>query len=116
MEIINSNMEDLDSIFYLFSTAINYQKKKGYNLWPEFSRKMIEEEITEKRHWKIIEDRKIICIFSVVYSDPIIWGEERNKQAAVYLHRITINPEYKGKGMMKVIRKWALDHAAQNNK
>jgi GNAT superfamily N-acetyltransferase len=112
----NSNPADIDTIFQLFDSAIEYQKKNGYDLWPQFERKLIEAEIAEKRHWKILHNGTVACIFSVMYSDPVIWGAEKNADPAVYLHRITINPSYKGKGMMNIIRQWAEDHARQNGK
>ena len=115
MQITNSSIEDLKIIFELFDSAIAYQKRKGYELWPQFSRQLIETEIKEKRHWKIMEGDVIVCIFSVMYNDPIIWGE-KDKDPAIYLHRITTNPSFKGKGMMEVIKHWAVEHAKLNNK
>ncbi|MGZ4038811.1 MAG: hypothetical protein ACXVPQ_13355 [Bacteroidia bacterium] len=92
MEICNSLPEDIPVIFSFYNAAINYQRRKGYNLWPVFEKALIEKEIAEKRHWKIMEDTTIVCLFSVMYSDPVIWGEEKNKEPAVYLHRIAVNP------------------------
>ncbi|HWY09876.1 MAG TPA: GNAT family N-acetyltransferase [Bacteroidia bacterium] len=115
MHITNSSIEDLKIIFELFDSAIAYQKRKGYELWPRFSRQLIEIEIKEKRHWKIMEGDIIVCIFSVMYNDPVIWGE-KDKDPAIYLHRITTNPDFKGKCMMEMIKHWAVGHAKQNNK
>ncbi|MES2616292.1 MAG: GNAT family N-acetyltransferase [Bacteroidota bacterium] len=109
--VINSSEDDMDTIFYLFDEAINYQKKKGYELWPQFSRAMILNEINNKQHWKIMEGNRIVAVLSVLYNDPVIWGVERDAEPAVYLHRIAINPEDKGKGMMKFIKHWAENHA-----
>ncbi len=115
MEIINSTVNDIATTFQLFDHAIAYQKRKGYQQWPKFSRELIETEIKEKRHWKIIDDDKIACVFSVMYNDPVIWGE-MDKDPSVYLHRIAVNPEFKGKKIMTVIKQWALDHAKANRK
>lgn len=115
MQVVNSTRNDIDFIFTLFDKAIDYQKKNGYELWPQFSKQLIETEITEKRHWKILDDDTIVCVFSIVYSDPIIW-EEKNNEPSVYLHRIAVNPLYKGKGIMNRIKKWAIIHAIENNK
>jgi hypothetical protein len=115
MNIVNSTLDDIETIFYLFDSAIEYQKKNGYDLWPQFSRELIESEIKENRHWKVIIGNEIACIFSVVYSDPVIWGE-RNNDPSVYLHRITINSLFKGKGMIGQIKSWAENHARKNNK
>ncbi len=100
----------------MFDHAIEYQKKNGYELWPRFSEELIVNEITEKRQWKIMDGSAVTCIFSVMYNDPIIWGIEKDKDPAVYLHRIAVNPVFKGKGMMRLIKDWAIEHAKQNNK
>jgi hypothetical protein len=115
MNISNSTPNDIETIFSLFDSAIEYQKKNGYNLWPQFSRKLIETEIKEKRHWKIMDGDMVVCIFSVLYNDPVIWIE-KNNDPAVYLHRIAINHSYKGKNIIALIKKWAEDHARKNNK
>ena len=116
MEITNSTHQDLDFIFELFNSAIDYQKKNGYDLWPNFKRDLIEHEIKEKRHWKITEANEIVCVFSVMYNDPIIWGSEKDLDPSVYLHRIAINPEHKGRKIMTVIKEWSLAHGKENNK
>lgn len=116
LRIVNSSLEDIDSIFELFDSAITYQKSNGFELWPQFSRTMIEKEIKEKRHWKIVDGETIACVISIMYNDPIIWGEERDKDPAVYLHRIAINPAYKGRNMMVLIKEWALEHAREKGK
>ncbi len=63
-----------------------------------------------------MDGETISCILSVMYNDPVIWGEEKNKDAAVYLHRIAINPTYKGRKMMGIIKDWAMQHARKNHK
>jgi GNAT superfamily N-acetyltransferase len=115
MIIQNSNQEDIAFIFELFRKAVEYQKDKGYNLWPNFEVSLIEREIKEKRHWKIVDGNTIACIFSVQYNDPIIW-QEKDKDPAVYLHRITINPSFKGKGLIEYVKNWAIAHAKEKEK
>lgn len=63
-----------------------------------------------------MKGKSIVCIFSVMYNDPVIWGPEKDNDPSVYLHRIAINPRFKGMGMMKVIKDWALEHARQQHK
>jgi GNAT superfamily N-acetyltransferase len=108
-------MSDIETIFSTYRAAVDYQRAKGYNQWPEFERSLIEKEIGEKRHYKITEGNDIACVFSVVYSDPIIW-EEKDRDPSVYIHRIATNPSFKGKGLMHLIKKWTAGHARQNNK
>ncbi|HOZ88127.1 MAG TPA: GNAT family N-acetyltransferase [Bacteroidia bacterium] len=116
LQIINSTNDDLGQIFKLFDAAIVYQKKNGYDLWPRFSETMISEEIAGQRHWKILDQTTIVCVFSVMYSDPVIWGAESDKETAVYLHRIAVNPLFKGKKIMTLIKNWAITHAKQQGK
>lgn len=112
LAFVNSTSADIDFTFGLFASAIEYQEKNGFQLWPKFSRQLIEREIEEKRHWKILEEETIVCVFSVMYNDPVIW-KERDTEPSVYLHRIAINPLCKGKGMMKAIKVWAIKHARE---
>jgi hypothetical protein len=114
--VINSNPEDLNMIFRYFDSAIEYQQKNGYDLWPKFSEELILQEISEGRHWKILKSEETVCIFSVIYSDPVIWGPEKNRDPSVYLHRIAINPAFKGNNIMQVIKDWATRHARMNGK
>lgn len=115
LRIGNSLPADLEQVFRLFDAAIAYQEKNGYELWPRFSESLILEEISEKRHWKVLEGDVIVGIFSVMYKDPVIWLE-RDEDPAVYLHRIAVNPDFKGRGLMPVIREWAKQHALQQGK
>ncbi len=57
--IENTLMEDLEFVLDLYRSAVKYQKEKGYNLWPEFERQLIEKEILVKRHYKIMNEGKI---------------------------------------------------------
>lgn len=115
MRIEHSHINDIETIFGIYRAAIDYQRAHGYNLWPVFERSLIEKEIEEKRHYKITGDNRVACVFSVVYNDPIIW-EEKDRDPSVYLHRIATHPSFKGKGLMHLVKKWAADHAHQNNK
>jgi len=115
LQIINSELKDLDFIFQLFDSAIQYQKNNGYELWPEFSQELIANEIKENRHWKIVHNGTIVCVFSIMYNDPVIW-KEKDIDPSVYLHRIAINPLFKGKRIMNVIRNWSIEHAKNKHK
>jgi predicted GNAT family N-acyltransferase len=115
LAIKNSKIEDLEFSFFLYAQAIAYQKTNGHNLWPTFPEELIRAEIREKRHWKVLENNSIACVFSVMYNDPVIWGE-KDEDPAVYLHRIAVNPLCRGKGMMRLIKDWAIGHARQQQK
>nr|WP_302328286.1 MULTISPECIES: GNAT family N-acetyltransferase [unclassified Sphingobacterium] len=53
-----------------------------------------------------------MCIFSVQYTDPVIW-REKDKNDALYLHRVVVNPVYKGQKQFMKVLNWAKEHALQ---
>ncbi|MBY0574851.1 MAG: GNAT family N-acetyltransferase [Undibacterium sp.] len=115
MPILNTSIEDSDEIFRLYKLASEYQKNKGVVRWPEFSKTLIENDIADNRQWKIVVDNTIACIWTITFDDPLIW-EEKNKDPAIYIHRIATNPKFKGNNLVKQIVKWAQGYAIQNNK
>ncbi|HWY97918.1 MAG TPA: GNAT family N-acetyltransferase [Bacteroidia bacterium] len=115
MKIINSTTQDTDTIFELYKLAGEYQRANGYNQWKEFDPELIALEIKEKRHWKIVEDGQMACIFSIFYNDPLLWGKDDN-QFSIYIHRIATNPKFKGKGMTRLIIDWAKAHAKETGR
>jgi hypothetical protein len=115
MEFLHSTTEDFDEIFRLYDLAIEFQKTKFDKSWLPFDRAMIEREIAEKRHWKILIDDKIGCIFSVTFADPFIW-KEKSGEPAVYIHRIVTNPEFRGQKFVPKITDWARVYAREIGK
>lgn len=116
MKIENCTAEDIEEIFRLYAIASAYQKaKQTVVVWPQFERKLVETEITENRQWKLIIDNAIACNWATTFSDEQIW-EERNADAAIYIHRIATNPDYRGKNFVSIIVEWAIEYAKTMNK
>jgi RimJ/RimL family protein N-acetyltransferase len=109
MKFLNSTIEDFDEILRLYDLAIEFQKTVFDKTWLPFDRKMLETEITEKRHWKILLDDQIACIFSIAFSDPLIW-KEKNDAPAIYIHRIVTNPDFRGHKFVPKIVDWAHEY------
>lgn len=104
---------DIDDVFRLYDLATSYQGTKTDKTWNGFERELIECEINEGRLWKIIEDEEIACIFSIAFSDELIWAE-RDVDPSIYLHRIATNPMFRGKRYVKRIVRWAKEYALAN--
>jgi hypothetical protein len=66
MTIQNSELTDIDTIFHLYDEATKHQKKVAEKHWQGFDRSLIEQEIEEKRQWKIIVDGHIACVFPLL--------------------------------------------------
>ena len=114
MKIENCNSNDISEIFRLYRIASNYQKsKKTVVVWPDFKREMVEKEIAVNNQWKIVIKDEIACVWATTLSDEDIW-EERSSDAAIYIHRIATNPDFRGKNFVSIIVEWAKQHAKNN--
>lgn len=114
MKIENCIENDLGEIFRLYRIASEYQKaKKTVVVWPEFEKQLVQTEIRENRQWKLIMKGEIACVWAIAFSDEQIW-EERNADAAIYIHRIATNPSFRGKNFVSIIVEWAKEYAKKN--
>ena len=68
MTITHTTIEDLDILEDLFGLAIQYQQSKSSNSWHGMNRMLIENEIRENLHWKIVEEDQIACFFSIAFN------------------------------------------------
>ena len=114
MRIENVVTEDIETVFELYDQAIEFQKTVFDKHWLGFDLELVNKEIEEGRLWKIVEEAKIACIYSVTYADPVIWGKNSG-ESAMYVHRIVTNPNFRGHGYVRVITEWAKTHAAANH-
>ncbi len=116
MEIKNSTANDIDEIFRLYGIASEYQKsKEGVVVWPTFKRQLVATEINENRQWKLLIDNQIACVWAIAFSDEQIW-EEKNADAAIYIHRIATNPDFRGNNFVAIIVEWAKAYAIKLQK
>ncbi|PSL44356.1 acetyltransferase (GNAT) family protein [Chitinophaga niastensis] len=115
MRIENSTLADVDTIFKLYDEGTHYQKSVAKKHWQGFERSLVENEIKEKRQWKIIADEQVVCVFAIAFNDPLIWKEKDN-DPAVYIHRIATNPLFRGNSYVKHIITWAKEYARNINK
>lgn len=112
-KIINTTKEDLDKIEWLFEQAMNLQGKNGYKVWSSIDKEALEKDIDNRLQYKIQRDNDILCIFSIQHNDPFIW-RDRDRQDAIYLHRIVVNPDFKGQRQFEKVLNWATQFARQN--
>jgi ribosomal protein S18 acetylase RimI-like enzyme len=116
MKIQTSTSQDILEIFRLYGLATDFQKRIfPENTWPTFERELVETEIQEQRQFKMLVDNQIACVWAVTFTDPQIW-EERDKDPAIYIHRIATNPDFHGRKFVNEIVTWAKDYAYSNQK
>ena len=115
MEIYNCDLDDLEVILKLYQEATAFQKTKNCVAWPDFDVKDITAAIEQQRQYKIVIDQQIACIWTYTFDDKSIWGE-RDKNDAIYIHKIATNSNFKGQNLVQKIVDFSKNYAIQNNK
>ena len=111
MTIKNVTDSDIEKIFTLYKIASNYQReKKTVIVWPDFDREMVRNEIAENRQFKLLVNNEVVCIWAITFSDEQIW-EDSNTDSAIYIHRIAVNPNFRGNNYIATITNWAKEYA-----
>lgn len=111
-KVANTEMSDLELIFELFEQSISYQEKNGYPVWRNYDRNAIRRDIEGKNQYKVVIDFKTAIVFSVGYADKIIW-RHYDKGDSLYLHRIVVNPEFKGQKLFGKVLEWSVIHGRE---
>jgi ribosomal protein S18 acetylase RimI-like enzyme len=107
-----TDITDLPQIFELFECSILYQEKKGYPVWRNYDKNAIIKDIETGNQYKVVVDSAIAIVFSVRYSDKIIW-RDLDTGNSIYLHRIVVNPAFKGQRLFGTILEWVIEHSKQ---
>ena len=132
LQIQPSELADIAEITALYHACAAYQAEKKHEVWQIASPQTITNEINQLRHYKAVVTTsktakncnnnkesscycKIAGVFTIAYTDPIIWGT-RNADAALYFHRIGTHPLFMGKiNLMDALIQWGKSHALNNN-
>lgn len=107
MEIKNCSLTDVAEILSLYEAARNLQIQREMVVWPSFENAFIENEIQEERQWKIVDGSTIACNWAITFADREIWGN-KDKNDAIYIHRICTNPNLRGNRYIDKIVAWAI--------
>jgi ribosomal protein S18 acetylase RimI-like enzyme len=107
-QIENTSTADLNFIYTLFEEAIIYIKMNNYVGWTTYDKNFIKQDIDKNLQFKITIGNDILCVFSICFSDVLIW-REMEKGNAIYLHRIVVNPKFKGQKQFEKILNWIIE-------
>ena len=113
-EIHHTEPEDLDQVFEFFDASIQYQEKHGYPVWKNYDKNAVRRDQQNQLQYKVVADSEMAIVFSVCCDDKILW-REREKGDALYLHRIVVNPKFKGQRLFGVILEWAIREGKQRD-
>lgn len=113
--IENCTIDDVDAIYNLYENAREIQTIRKVVIWPYFEKDFIAKEIAKQQQWKLIMNGEIACNWTITFLDPEIW-EKKDKNDAIYIHRLVTNPKFRGNDFVKKMVNWAKIYAAENNK
>ncbi|MFC3364138.1 GNAT family N-acetyltransferase [Pedobacter fastidiosus] len=113
IQVLNSQSNDIDTIFEFYDFAVAHQKKVFNKHWQGFSLELVSQEVSENRQYKILVDGIVACVFAVTFDDKLIWGDR--DQDSIYIHRIVTHPNFRGYSFVKEIIKWAKKYASENS-
>lgn len=113
-EIVNTTAADLPQIFAFFDASVQYQERKGYPVWKNYDKGTIIKDIEDKLQFKIVSGQETVIVFSVRHHDKVIWRHMDNADS-IYLHRIVVNPAFKGKRLFGKILDWAISSARRKD-
>lgn len=111
-EVRHTEVADLGFIFGLFDRSVEYQEKHGYPAWRNYDKAAIIKDIEDGNQYKVVMNSEIAIVFSVCYSDKVIW-RSREVGDSMYLHRIVVNPEFKGRKLFGVVVDWSAGHCRE---
>ncbi|MDM1293191.1 GNAT family N-acetyltransferase [Sphingobacterium sp. N143] len=112
--ISNTTHNDWNKVIELFRKAMQLQGKNGYKVWEKIDEKGVQKDINNGLQYKIVQHGDLLCVFSIQLSDPFIW-QERDKGDAIYLHRIVVNPDFKGQKQFAKVLHWSKLYGIRNN-
>src|SRR5690606_13704363 len=111
--IVNTVRGDLPVIYCLFEASIKYQESKQFPSWRNYDRQAVENDVESRSLYKVVVDGTIAIVFTIRTEDAVIWRHHENGDA-VYLHRIVVNPQFKGQRMFGHITDWAIEYCKQH--
>lgn len=110
ISIDNTTKEDLPKVLRIFEQAMALQGKNGYKVWDSIDKAGLEKDIEQGLQYKIVQQNDMLCLFSIQYQDPFIW-RDRDRNDAIYLHRIVVNPDFRGQKQFQKVLAWAKQFA-----
>lgn len=106
---------DFPVICDLFEEAIRFQKANQYTGWNDYDQAFIRSDIKNGLLYKIVAGDEIACIFSIYLRDELIW-RHREKDNAVYLHRVVLNRKFAGEKLFGNVLEWAMQFANEKKR
>ncbi|EKQ56113.1 MULTISPECIES: GNAT family N-acetyltransferase [unclassified Clostridium] len=120
MDIIKGQKQDLSSILNIISNCIKYMESQGLYLWDEFypNSGIIENDIKREDCYVLKTNGKCVAYVAINEEQPPEYSQINwisNGRKVLVIHRLSVHPEFQGKGIAKKMLKFIEDFATKNN-
>jgi ribosomal protein S18 acetylase RimI-like enzyme len=112
LNIIHTTDEDAEMIDFLFQEGMKLKRDNGYRVWDVIDYPGLARDRASRLQYKVQKKKDTLGVFSVQYEDPLVW-RDRDRDRAIYLHRIVANPFSKGQRLFEIVLHWAIKHARE---
>jgi|SRR5581483_202912 len=111
---------DKSLVLHIKQEAATWLEDKGIFQWAGILMAQGEDMVYKRVHqgevYLISKGAMAIGTVSVLWEDPISWGEKGTDGKAGYLHGLAILPNYNHKGIGQAIIKWAQEYIKSKGK
>lgn len=122
MHIRLANIKDIDSILGIIKQAQTYFKENGIDQWQNNypNIEIIKSDIEREVSYVIVENEKIIGTFMHAIEEDITYkkiynGEWLYDGEYAVIHRIAVDNEYKGKGLIGFVVEFVSEKIGKEN-
>lgn len=104
---------DKSLIIHIKQDAASWLESKGIHQWAGIlmapGEDMVYKRVHEGEVYLALKGAQAVGTISILWEDPISWGEQGLDGKAGYMHGIAILRQYAGKGVGRDIIRWASD-------
>ncbi len=111
---------DKSLIIHIKQDAASWLENKGIHQWAGIlmapGEDMVYKRVHEGEVYLAFKGAQAVGTISILWEDPISWGEKGLDGKAGYMHGIAILRQYAGQGVGRDILHWAMDYIKSKGK
>ena len=111
---------DKSLVLHIKQDAASWLESKGIHQWAGIlmapGEDMVYKRVHEGEVYLAFKGAQVVGTISILWEDPISWGEKGLDGNAGYMHGIAILRQYAGKGVGRDIIRWATDFIRSKGK
>lgn len=115
LELLLAGSDQVNQVTGLLSAAARWMTDAGIEQWPcPFPREIVEASVSRGETHLALLAGELIGSVALLEQDAAWWGPQ--PPDALYLHRLVVAPEVRGKGIGEQILEWAQDQTVASGR